>query len=148
MQTIKVTPALKFLPIGIAIGVAAAVSIPKVQAALTGPTEHQGIGVDLLAELAPETLQATIGLEGYTLRMRAVGVAPGGQIAQHSHEDRPGIVTMVQGEWVEGRPTGEQTYTADGFGTITEDEKTVHWVYNRTDAPTTALVCDIAKVPE
>ena len=80
------------------------------------------------------------------MRMRAIGVAPGGQIAEHSHADRPGIVTVVQGEWVEGRPSGESTFSARGYGSFPENEDTVHWVYNRTDAPSTALVCDIAKV--
>ena len=134
---------LAVLSAGIAIGLAASAA-PRVWAAVSGPTEHAGIDVGLLAELSADTLRATIGLEGYTLRMRAVGVAPGGQIAQHAHADRPGIVTMVRGEWVEGRPSGERTFRAEGYGTFAEDEDTVHWVYNRTDAPSTALVCDIA----
>jgi len=134
------------LVIGIVIGVMAATAVPRVRAALSGPTEHKGLGVDLLTELSADTLEATIGLEGYTMRMRAVGIAPGGQIAQHSHRDRPGIVTVVEGEWVEGQPSGENTYSAMGYGTFPENEDTVHWVHNRTDAPATALVCDIAKV--
>ncbi len=138
-------PTLLTLGAGIAIGLAVS-TMPRVWASVTGPTEHQGLSVDALAELSEQTLMATIGLEGYTMRMRAVGIAPGGQIAQHSHADRPGIVTVVQGEWVEGQPSGENTYSAQGYGTFPENEDTVHWVYNRTDAPSTALVCDIAKV--
>jgi len=61
-------------------------------------------------------------------------------------EDRPGIVTVVQGVRVECQPTRETTYTASGYGTFPENEDTVHWVHNRTDAFTTALVCDIAMV--
>ena len=133
------------LSIGIAIGLAASAA-PRVWAALSGPTEHQGLAVDLLAELSAKTLQATIGLDGYTMRMRAVEIAPGGQIAEHSHADRPGIVTVVQGEWIEGQPTGENTFSAKGYGTFPENEDTVHWVYNRTDASAIALVCDIARV--
>ena len=136
---------LLVLSIGIAIGLAAAPAAQRVWAALSGPTEHKGLSVDLLAELSADTMQATIGLEGYTMRMRAVEIAPGGQIAEHSHSDRPGIVTVVQGEWVEGQPTGENTFAAQGYGTFPENEDTVHWVYNRTDSPATALVCDIAK---
>lgn len=137
---------IRILSFGIAIGIAVTVAVPRVQAALSGPDEHKGLSVGLLAELSADTMLATIGLEGYTMRMRSVGIAPGGQIAQHSHKDRPGIVTMVQGEWVEGQPTGENTFTAEGYGTFPENEDTVHWVYNRTEEPATALVCDIAKV--
>ena len=139
---------LWILSAGVLIGLAVASFAPRVGAALSGPTEHKGLDVGTLAELSEDTMRATIGLEGYTLRMRAVGIAPGGQIAQHSHADRPGIVTVVRGEWVEGRPTGERTFTAEGYGTFPEDEDTVHWVHNRTDAPSTALVCDIAAVQE
>jgi len=145
VQLTKNTSPIFILSVGVAIGLVSAATLPRVQAALTGPTEHKGLSVDSLSELSADTLQATIGLEGYTMRMRAVHIMPGGQIAQHSHKDRPGIVTMVQGEWVEGQPTGEQTYTSSGYGSFPENEDTIHWVYNRTDKLTTALVCDIAK---
>lgn len=115
-------------------------------AQMSGPTEHAGLTVDLLAELSPQTMEATIGLAGYSMRMRAVEIAPGGQIAEHSHADRPGIVTVIDGIWVEGQPSGERSFDAASLGTFPETEETVHWVYNRTDAPATALVCDIAKV--
>jgi len=115
-------------------------------AQMSGPTEHAGLTVDLLAELSPQTMEATIGLAGYSLRMRAVEIAPGGQIAEHSHADRPGIVTVIDGSWVEGQPSGERSFDAASLGTFPETEETVHWVYNRTEAPATALVCDIAKV--
>jgi quercetin dioxygenase-like cupin family protein len=117
-----------------------------VLANMSGPTEHAGLTVNMLTELSADTLKATIGLEGYTMRMRAIEIAPGGQIAEHSHKDRPGIVTVIDGTWVEGQPAGEQTFQSATLGTFPEKEDTVHWVYNRTDAPATALVCDIAKV--
>lgn len=129
------------LVVGIGIGIYG----NSILAAVSGPKEHKGIDVGMLQELPESTLKTTIGLEGYTLRMRRVSVMPGGQIAEHSHADRPGIVSIVQGEWVEGKPTGEDTYSAEAYGTFPENENTVHWIYNRTDAPATALVCDLAK---
>ncbi len=131
--------------LGLAAG-AVAVAAGPVLATMSGPKEHVGLSVDMLAELSPETMQATIGLEGYTMRMRAIEIAPGGQIAEHSHQDRPGIVTVIDGAWVEGQPTGDNTFEAATLGTFPEKEDTVHWVYNRRDTPATALVCDIAKV--
>ena len=109
----------------------------------SGPTEHKSLTVELLERLPADALAATVGLEGYTLRMRSVEVAPGGQIAQHDHATRPGIVTMVEGEWIEGRPGGEATFKAEGYGSFPEHQGTVHWVYNRSDAPAIGLVCDI-----
>ena len=131
--------------LGLAAGAVAVIAGP-VLATMTGPKEHTGLSVDMLAELSAKTMQATIGLEGYTMRMRAIKIAPGGQIAEHGHEDRPGIVTVIEGAWVEGQPDGENTFEAATLGTFPENEDTVHWVYNRSDKPATALVCDIAKV--
>jgi quercetin dioxygenase-like cupin family protein len=132
---------LTLLTIGLGIGL----NSEMILAAASGPKEHKSIDVGLLEELPEQTLKTTIGLEGYTMRMRWVTVLPGGQIAEHSHADRPGIVTMVDGEWVEGKPSGEDTFHAAGYGTFPENENTVHWVYNRSDKPATALVCDLAK---
>ena len=131
--------------LGLAAGAIAVIAGP-VLATMAGPKEHSGLSVDVLAELSAKTMQATIGLEGYTMRMRAIKIAPGGQIAEHGHEDRPGIVTVIEGTWVEGQPGGENTFQAATLGTFPENEDTVHWVYNRSDKPATALVCDIAKV--
>jgi uncharacterized cupin superfamily protein len=73
----------------------------------------------------------------------AITIAPGGQIAAHPHTTRPGLVKVVAGEWVEGRPEGETTYDANGSEGIVEDEHTTHWFFNRGTTPATALVCDI-----
>lgn len=117
----------------------------QVLAAMTGPTEHKGVSVTALGEVNEASLLAQIGLEGYILRLRSVTVEAGGQIKEHSHADRPGLVKVISGTWVEGRPEGEGEFPADLDESILEDRDTVHWVYNRTDAPATALVCDIAK---
>jgi len=117
----------------------------QVLAAMTGPTEHKGISVTALGEVSEASLQAQIGLEGYILRLRSVTVEAGGQIKEHSHADRPGLVKVISGTWIEGRPEGEAEFPTDLDESILEDSDTVHWVYNRTDASATALVCDIAK---
>jgi quercetin dioxygenase-like cupin family protein len=114
-------------------------------ALMKGPSEHKGISVTALGEVTDQSLQAQIGLEGYILRLRSVAVAPGGQIKEHSHSDRPGLVKVISGSWIEGRPEGETEFPANLDKSILEDKDTVHWVYNRGDSPATALVCDLAK---
>jgi quercetin dioxygenase-like cupin family protein len=109
------------------------------------PEEHVGLTVETLGVVPAKSLQATVGLEGHVLLLRAITIAPGGQIARHSHATRPGLVQVVDGEWVEGRPDGETVYAAGGDANI-EDEHTTHWFFNRGDTPATALVCDL--VPE
>ena len=88
-------------------------------------------------------MKEQIGLTGYKLQLREIAIMPGGQIAKHSHETRPGLVKVISGTWTEGRPTGEVDYSGSEDTGIIEDEETVHWFWNRGDTPATAIVCDI-----
>lgn len=112
-------------------------------AAATAPTEHKGLKVETLGVIASQSMQTTIGLTGHKLQLRAITIEPGGQIAKHGHETRPGLVKVIDGEWIEGRASGEKTYTANQAEGILEDENTTHWFFNRSDKPATAIVCDI-----
>jgi len=107
------------------------------------PTEHKGLKVESLGKVAETSMRTQIGLEGHVLQLRAITIEPGGQIARHSHATRPGLVKVVSGAWVEGRPSGEAVYGADTPGGILEDAETDHWFFNRGDEPATAIVCDI-----
>ncbi len=120
--------------IGLAAGLALAAS---------GPTEHKGLGVEMLGKIEPAMIQRQTGLEGYFMQLRAITIEPGGQIAEHGHETRPGLVKVISGEWTEGRPEGEATFAAGGADGIIEDADTTHWFYNRGDTPATAIVCDL-----
>lgn len=112
-------------------------------AAMTPPSEHKGLTVESLGDIPESSMQTTIGLTGKKLQLRAITIDPGGQIAKHSHETRPGLVKVISGEWVEGRPEGETAFGAESAEGIIEDEDTVHWFFNRGDEPATAIVCDI-----
>jgi quercetin dioxygenase-like cupin family protein len=88
-------------------------------------------------------MSAQIGLEGYKMQLREITVAPGGQIARHSHEGRPGLVWTLSGSWVEGRPDGEREYPASMQKAILEDKDTEHWFWNDSEQPARVVVCDI-----
>lgn len=109
------------------------------------PTEHKGLTVKTLGTMPAESVEATTGLEGHILLLREITIAPGGQIAKHSHAKIPGIVQVVSGEWIEGREDGERSWTADSEALL-EDENTVNWFFNRGTDPATAIVCDIKPV--
>ena len=118
-----------------------------VLAQVKGPTEHKGVSVTHLGTISEESLKAQIGIEGYILRMRSVSVMPGGHIAEHSHATRPGLVKMVSGEWIEGKPDGSETLFRAGEDiALLEDKDTVHWIYNRGDEIATGVVCGIQAV--
>lgn len=124
---------------GMALGAAGTAGL----ATSSPPTEHVGLTVETLGVIPPGSMQTTVGLDGHRLQLRAITIAPGGQIAKHSHENRPGLVKVISGEWIEGRESGESAYTAASAQGIIEDEDTVHWFYNRGDTPATAIVCDV-----
>ncbi|MEE4238798.1 MAG: hypothetical protein V2I51_18910 [Anderseniella sp.] len=112
-------------------------------AAAPAPTEHKGLAVEALGIIDSASMKATLGLEGHKMQLRAITIEPGGHIAKHNHEKRPGLVKVIEGEWIEGRPSGEAGFKAADNTAILEDEETMHWFFNRGDKPATALVCDI-----
>jgi len=130
-----------FTTLGLVLGFFGGTSVAKMAA----PTENKGISVEPLGTVTEESLKAQIGLEGYILQMRAVTIEPGGQVRKHDHAKRPGLVKMLSGEWVEGRPDGERTLSAASDTVLVEHKDTVHWVFNRTSKPATGLVCGISK---
>ncbi len=107
------------------------------------PTEHQGLSVETLGKISEESLTAQVNLDGHILLLRAITIAPGGQIAKHSHAKVPGLVKVISGEWTEGRESGEQVFASSTSPAILEDSETTHWFYNRGTEPATAIVCDI-----
>ena len=129
--TKRYLPAVACLCLGLAVGFLSHQGI----AAAPAPTEHVGLSVDKLGVLPESSIKATTGLDGYFMQLRMIGIAPGGQIAKHSHANRPGLVKVLEGEWVEGRPGGERVYAAGGPDGILEDENTVHWFFNRGENP-------------
>ena len=127
------------LAAGLALGIIGAQGLAQSEP----PTEHKGLTVETLGVIPEESMKATVGLDGHILLLRAITIAPGGQIAKHSHETVPGLVKVIDGAWVEGKDSGEATFDADTEEAIIEDETTVHWFYNRGSEPATAIVCDI-----
>lgn len=115
----------------------------QVLAQMKGPTDMKGVSVTELGIINEESLTAQLGIKGFILRMREVTVEAGGHILEHSHATKPGLVKMVSGVWVEGRPDGEYIFAAGEDNAMLEDKDTVHWVYNRGDVAATAIVCGI-----
>lgn len=127
----------------LALGLAAVISYQAVQAQRQPPTEHKGVKVASLGVISEESMSAQIGLEGYKMQLREIVLAPGGQIARHSHAGRPGLVWTLSGSWVEGRPQGEKAYPDTLKEAILEDKDTEHWFWNDGNEPARVVVCDI-----
>lgn len=104
--------------------------------------ETMGVAVELLAtvDLGPEIQ----GMEGRQLRMRMVTMAPGGVFGPvHDHQDRPGIVYVLQGTITDHRE-GSTTDYGPGVG-WPEDRKTLHWLENRGTVPAVEISVDLVR---
>ena len=124
---------------GLALGVIGGQGLAQV----APPTEHKGLSVETLGVIPEDSLKAQVGLEGHILLLRAITIAPGGQIAKHSHAKVPGLVKVISGEWIAADASGETAFDADTKAAILEDKDTVNWFFNRGTEPATAIVCDI-----
>ncbi len=129
--------------VSLGAGVLIGMTAHEGQAGAAPPTEHKGLTVETLGVISEESMKAQVGLEGHILLLRAITIAPGGQIAKHSHAKVPGLVMVISGEWIAGSASGEKAFNADTPTAIVEDKDTVNWFYNRGTEPATAIVCDI-----
>ena len=102
--------------------------------------ETKGVTVNQLAavDLGPEIE----GMAGRELRMRLVTIEPGGVLGPvHNHNDRPGVVYILQGTITDHRDGAAQEY-GPGVG-WPEDKDTTHWLENRGAIPAIEISVDI-----
>jgi quercetin dioxygenase-like cupin family protein len=104
--------------------------------------ETKGVAVALLAtaDLGPEIE----GMAGRQLRMRMVTMEPGAVFGPvHDHQDRPGIVYILQGTITDHRD-GVDTDYGPGVG-WPEDRNTNHWLENRGTTSAVEISVDIVR---
>ena len=83
-----------------------------------------------------------VGLKHHQFRLRKLVIQPGGEVAWHSHDDRPAIIYVVSGEIVEYSSTCAVPITHK-TGQSTAESHTSHWWKNHTKQPVVLLSSDI-----
>ena len=105
------------------------------------PTENKGLTVGPTAtiDLGPE-----VGVQGRTLRLRLLTLAPGGVLALHSHKDRPAVAYIIQGTLTEHREGGwvKEHYARESWPVGTD---VTHWEENTGSEPLVAVAADVPK---
>lgn len=112
---------------------------------MSGPKEQAGFKANVLTEFPVEKLKATIGLEGTPCgcaRWRSPSVA---RLPNTAIRIARSIVTVLDDSRIEARLSDKGTFYSEALGEFPKNEDTLRWVYNRNNAPATALVCDRAK---
>lgn len=111
-----------------------------------GATAHKNVAEKLLGQI--DLSKEKIAIAGHHFRMRRLDVQPGGEVAWHSHEDRPALIYVVSGAITEyssacavaiEHKTGELSIEQGGLS---------HWWRNNTKKPAVLISADIATDPE
>jgi len=107
---------------------------------MDGPTEHVGIAAAAVGAIA---LDQVPELADRQVRARVVTIAPGGKVAVHEHDDRPGFAYILSGQAVEHRSDREEPVTLGPGEVAFEKDGVVHWWHNPGEQPVRALVVDL-----
>jgi quercetin dioxygenase-like cupin family protein len=108
----------------------------------TPPTVTQGVKIS--PPTALDLTEELDGVSGRQLRLRIVTIDPGGVIAVHSHNGRPGVAYILQGTLTEHREGSGVIERHEGES-WTEGKDTTHWAENKGDASVVILAVDVFK---
>jgi quercetin dioxygenase-like cupin family protein len=107
----------------------------------TGPKENKGIAV---APLGNVSLDGELpGVSGKIMRAREITIAPGGVVAVHQHDGRPGLAYILEGEVYEHRNDETGSVLRKAGAVSFEKTGVTHWWENKSDQPMRAIVVDI-----
>jgi quercetin dioxygenase-like cupin family protein len=110
-----------------------------------GATAHKGVDEKLLGQI--DLSKEKVNVPGRLFRMRRLVVQPGGEVAWHSHEDRPALIYIVSGTIVEYSSHCAVPIVHNAGDLSLEQAGLSHWWKNTTKKPTTLISADIAKDP-
>jgi quercetin dioxygenase-like cupin family protein len=105
------------------------------------PTENKGFGSQDLRSL--DLSEEIDSVKGRPLRLRKITLAPGGELALHTHKDRPAVSYILEGE-ITYYQDGKESVARAGQG-IAEGRTTTHWAANRGKVTAVWVACDIPK---
>ena len=110
-----------------------------------GATAHKDVAEKLLGQI--DLSKEKVAVAGHHFRMRRLDVKPGGEVAWHSHGERPALIFVVSGSITEysshcavpiEHKTGELSVEQGGLS---------HWWKNNSKEPVVLISADIAADP-
>jgi quercetin dioxygenase-like cupin family protein len=110
-----------------------------------GATAHKDVDEKLLGQI--DLSKEKVNVPGRLFRMRRLVVQPGGEVAWHSHEDRPALIYIISGTITEysshcsvpiEHPAGDLSVESGGLS---------HWWKNNSKEPATLVSADLAADP-
>lgn len=111
-----------------------------------GATAHKDVVEKLLGQV--DLSKEKVAVAGHMFRMRRLDIQPGGEVAWHSHAERPALIYVVSGTVTEYsshcavpvvHKTGDLSVEAGGLS---------HWWKNTSKEPVVLISADIAPNPD
>jgi quercetin dioxygenase-like cupin family protein len=106
-----------------------------------GATAHKDVTDKVIASI--DLGKEGVKLKEHKFRMRQLVVQPGGEVAWHSHEERPAIIYIVSGTITEYASTCAVPIVHKAGDVAQETHATKHWWKNTSKKPTVLLSADI-----
>lgn len=111
-----------------------------------GATAHKAVEEKLLGSI--NLAKEKIHIDGRLLRLRRLVVQPGGEVAWHSHEDRPALIYVTDGAITEYSSHCAAPIEHKAGDLSVESGGLSHWWKNNSKKPVTLLSADVAAAPE
>ena len=108
----------------------------------TGPKETTGIKAVRMLGSVPLASEFE-SPDQRVLRGREIDIEPGGRVAVHRHDGRPGIAYIVSGEMTEHRVGLDGPVVRKAGDAVWEQTGTVHWWENEGDTVARVIVIDL-----
>jgi len=111
-----------------------------------GATAHKGVAEKLLGQI--DLSKEKIAVAGHHFRMRRLDIQPGGEVAWHSHGDRPALIYVVSGTITEYSSHCEVPIVHKTGDLSVEQGGLSHWWKNTSKKSVVLISADIAADPE
>jgi quercetin dioxygenase-like cupin family protein len=111
-----------------------------------GATAHKDVSEKLLGQI--DLSKEKVAVAGHHLRMRRLDIKPGGEVAWHSHEDRPALIYVVTGAVTEYASNCSVPIEHKAGELSVEQGGLSHWWKNNTKEPVVLISADIATDPK
>jgi quercetin dioxygenase-like cupin family protein len=111
-----------------------------------GASAHKDVSEMLLGQI--DLSKEKIAVAGHHLRLRRLDIKPGGEVAWHSHAERPALIYVVSGSITEYSSHCQVPIVHNTGELSVEQGGLSHWWKNTSKKPVVLISADIAQDPE
>jgi quercetin dioxygenase-like cupin family protein len=115
----------------------------KMKADVRPPVSHAGKGVTDTVLAAIDLEKEPANIKGRQLRFRKLTIEPGGIVPWHSHDDRPAIIYIAEGEVIEYASNCAEPIVHKAGEIRPETHGTSHWWQNNGAKTVVLFVGDL-----